>query len=146
MKAALEVRFRRRPRLRWPRPGAWQLLGRAQEADADFRKALELQPDKAHLHSDWLLSLHYWRGAEPLLEEHLAWRSVIRAASDARRARGARARPKRRMNIGYFSPEFQAALGRELHRAPACSARQEPLQDLLLREMSRFPIPSRSAC
>src|SRR5258708_25119293 len=87
---------------------ALQLLGRAQEADADFRKALELQPEKAHVHSDWLLSLHYWRGAEPLLEEHLAWakrhtRGIGRQAVRAPHER----RPKRRMNIGYFSPDFK---------------------------------------
>jgi predicted O-linked N-acetylglucosamine transferase (SPINDLY family) len=90
------------------RARALLLLGRAQEADADFRRALELKPDNAHMRSDWLLSLHYWRGAEPLLEEHLAWtkRHAQGLGRQAARAPHER-RPKRRMNIGYFSPDFK---------------------------------------
>jgi predicted O-linked N-acetylglucosamine transferase (SPINDLY family) len=90
------------------RARALQLLGRAQEADADFRAALKLQPDRPDLHSDWLLSLHYWRGGEPLLEEHLAWakrhtRGIGRQAARAPHER----RPARRLNIGYVSPDFK---------------------------------------
>ncbi len=90
------------------RARALQLLGRVEEADADFRSALVLQPDNASARSDWLLSLHYRRGAEPLLEEHLAWakrhtRGIGRQAVRAPHER----RPARRMNIGYFSPDFK---------------------------------------
>jgi predicted O-linked N-acetylglucosamine transferase (SPINDLY family) len=90
------------------RARALQLLGRAQEADADFRTALKLQPDRPDLHSDWLLSLHYWRGGESLLEEHLAWakrhaRGVGRQTARAPHER----RPLRRMNIGYLSADFK---------------------------------------
>jgi predicted O-linked N-acetylglucosamine transferase (SPINDLY family) len=90
------------------RARALQLLGRAEEADADFRRAVELKPDDARLHSDWLLSLHYWRGAEPLLEEHRAWakrhtRGIGRQAARAAHER----RPQRRLNIGYLSGDFK---------------------------------------
>jgi predicted O-linked N-acetylglucosamine transferase (SPINDLY family) len=85
-----------------------QLLGRAEEADSDFRTAVRLQPGNEHIHSDWLLSMHYWRGAEPLLEEHLAWakRHANGIGRQAARAPHER-RPQRRMNIGYVSTDFK---------------------------------------
>lgn len=84
------------------------LLGRADEAEADLRRAVELQPDNPQLRSDWLLSLHYRRGEEPLLAEHKAWaeRHTRGLGSQAARAAHER-RPERRMNIGYLSPDFK---------------------------------------
>ncbi|OGA55760.1 MAG: hypothetical protein A3G81_19560 [Betaproteobacteria bacterium RIFCSPLOWO2_12_FULL_65_14] len=85
---------------------AW---GAVDAADADLRKAMELQPDNAELHSGWLLSLHYRRGNEPqaLFEEHIAWakRHTVRIGRQAARAEHER-RPDRRLNIGYVSPDF----------------------------------------
>lgn len=84
-------------------------LGAVDEADGDLRKAMELQPDNAELHSGWLLSLHYRRGneAQALFEEHLAWakRHTARIGRQAVRADHER-RPDRRLNIGYVSPDF----------------------------------------
>lgn len=90
------------------RAGARQLLGRAAEAEADFREAMKLKPDDGHVHSAWLLCLHYRRGDEALLEEHLAWakrhtRGIGRQVARAARER----RPDRRINIGYLSPDFK---------------------------------------
>ena len=90
------------------RASALQLLGRAEDAERDFRKAVQLQPDSASLHSSWLLSLHYRGGGESLLAEHVAWakrhtRGLARQAARAAHER----RPDRRINVGYFSPDFK---------------------------------------
>lgn len=88
---------------------AFLALGAVDEADADLRKAIELQPGNAELHSGWLLSLHYRRGdeADVLFKEHLAWakRHAARIGRQAVRAEHER-RPERRLNIGYVSPDF----------------------------------------
>ena len=84
-------------------------LGALEEADADLRRAMELQPDNAELHSGWLLSLHYRRGneAQAIFAEHLAWakRHTARLGRRAVLAEHER-RPQRRLNIGYVSPDF----------------------------------------
>jgi len=65
--AALEVRFRRRPPPTMAAPGRCSSSDARRRRTRTFAKRSSCKPDKAHLHSDWLLSLHYWRGAEPLL-------------------------------------------------------------------------------
>lgn len=92
------------------RAQAHQALGFADLAEADFRKALELQPDNPHLRSDRLLSLHYRPQEQPqaLFEEHLSWaqRHARGLGGQAVRAQHER-RLDRRLNIGYVSPDFK---------------------------------------
>jgi len=90
------------------RASALQLLGRADEAEADLREAMKLKPDDGRVHAAWLLCLHYRRGAEVLLEKHAAWakrhtRGLGRQAARAAHER----RPDRRINVGYLSPDFK---------------------------------------
>ena len=88
---------------------ALQELGLAGEAEADLRKAMELQPDNAGAHSNWLYFLHFRRGdeAQALLDAHIAWakRHASTIGRQAARA-GHERRPRRRLNIGYVSPDF----------------------------------------
>ena len=92
------------------RAHAFLALGFVERADADFRKAMELQPDHAQLHSDWLLSLHYRAHESPqaLFEEHVSWakRHARGFGGQAARAEHER-RPQRRLNIGYVSADFK---------------------------------------
>src|SRR6202008_2461635 len=85
------------------------LLGRADEAEAAFRRAIDIEPDLAEAHGNLLLCLHYRRGedARMLYEAHLAW--AARHADGLRQPAGFAAidrTPGRRLNVGYLAPNF----------------------------------------
>jgi predicted O-linked N-acetylglucosamine transferase (SPINDLY family)/predicted SAM-dependent methyltransferase len=89
---------------------AFQELGLAGEAEADFRKAMELQPNNAVTHSNWLQWLHFRQGneAQALFEAHVAWAKRHASAIGRQAARAEHERYlKRRLNIGYVSPDFK---------------------------------------
>lgn len=90
------------------RAGVLQLMGKAQAAEADLLRAMDLEPKDAAAHSAWLLCLHYTRGDRSLLDEHKQWarQHAHGLARQAARAPHER-RPERRMNIGYVSPDFK---------------------------------------
>ena len=85
-----------------------QLMGEARAAQEDLRRAMELDPKDASVHSAWLLGLHYERGDESLLAEHREWARVHARGLGRQAARAAaERRPLRRINIGYVSPDFK---------------------------------------
>jgi predicted O-linked N-acetylglucosamine transferase (SPINDLY family)/predicted SAM-dependent methyltransferase len=85
------------------------MLGRTDEAEASFRRALDFQPDFAEAHGNLLLCMHYRRGADAqaMHREHLAWAARHAGGLEPRGGHPAIDRtPGRRLNIGYFSPNF----------------------------------------
>ncbi|HUN69463.1 MAG TPA: tetratricopeptide repeat protein, partial [Burkholderiales bacterium] len=85
------------------------VAGRVAEARAAYARALEIDSALADVESRSLLALHYRQGedAQLLFEQHLAWRD--RHARGLPRATGHRLRDqaaRRRLNIGYVSPDF----------------------------------------
>lgn len=89
---------------------ALQELGQVGEAEADLRRAMELQPDNAGTHSNLLLLLHYRQGdeAQALFDAHVAWAKQHASAIGRQAARAGHERyPRRRLNIGYVSPDFR---------------------------------------
>jgi FkbM family methyltransferase len=85
-----------------------QVLGRTREAEASFRRALELGAELPEVHSNLLLCLHYHLGddAAAMFAEHLAW-ARRNATLVPRFEHAAPDRAPRRLRIGYVSPNFQ---------------------------------------
>jgi FkbM family methyltransferase len=98
-------------------PGHWpvhfglgntlQALGLTEQAEASFRRVLELGADLPEVHSNLLLCMHYHRGNDPeaMFAEHLTW--ARRYGSRVPRVAHSPPDPaQRRLNIGYVSPNF----------------------------------------
>ena len=82
--------------------------GDAPGAVAHFRRALEIAPDRATAASNLLFALNYVFDAAPeaIFAEHADWgRRVSRGRPD--RAHANDRDPKRRLRIGYVSPDFR---------------------------------------
>ncbi len=84
-----------------------QALGLTEQAEASFRRALELGADLPEVHSNLLLSMHYHRGNDPeaMFAEHLAWARRY-GSLVPRTAHPAPDPSRRRLNVGYVSPNF----------------------------------------
>ena len=88
---------------------ALQELGLVADAEADLQKAMELQPDNAGTHSNRLYLLHFRQGDEPraLFDAHVTWAQRHTSAIGRQAARAGHERYlRRRLNIGYVSPDF----------------------------------------
>jgi protein O-GlcNAc transferase len=88
-----------------------QAQGDLDAAVTAYRQALTLDPDFADAHSNLLLCLHYRPDvdAAELFAEHQRWGEQHGAPLAAMIATHANARdPKRRLRIGYVSPDFRA--------------------------------------
>lgn len=84
--------------------------GRVQEAIAELRASLALEPDAPAVHSDLLRALNYADGVEPesIFEEHRAWgQQHADALGGSLAAPANEASPERRLRIGYVSPYFR---------------------------------------
>lgn len=84
--------------------------GRVEDAAGAFRKALELKPESVHVQQQLLLMLHYRQGedADAVFREHAAWAARHARGLVQLRPRGGNTRlEKRRLNVGYVSPDFQ---------------------------------------
>lgn len=85
-------------------------LGRSEESDAAIRKAVELAPHDAMLHSNLILYLNYAHGDDGarIRAEADAW---ARRHAAEKRGRGDFAEldrsPSRRLRVGYVSPDFR---------------------------------------
>lgn len=88
---------------------ALQSTGRMEEAIAAFRKGVEIAPANAVGHSNLLFCLHYPSPPDPasLFEEHRQWASRHAPPARAARTFPNSAEPKRRLKIGYLSPDLR---------------------------------------
>jgi predicted O-linked N-acetylglucosamine transferase (SPINDLY family) len=89
---------------------ALHLQGRGDEALVWYRKALELDPTRADLHSNLLYTLNYLPGfsQQAMFSEHRAWAErfadpLTRLAAPHERDR----RPNRKLRLGYVSAHFR---------------------------------------
>jgi len=91
---------------------ALRSLGKSDESDACLRKAVELAPDDAAMHSNLILYLNYAHGSDGarIRAESDAWarrhadRLLERSRLDFRQRDATR---KRRLRVGYVSPDFR---------------------------------------
>ncbi|MFQ5488745.1 MAG: tetratricopeptide repeat protein, partial [Gammaproteobacteria bacterium] len=95
----------------WERLGlALRNLGQFTEAETAYRRALQLRPDFATAHSALLSMLGYHVLASPaqLLAEHQAWDRLHGGGARRLGTFAHRPRPgaRRRLRIGYVSPDF----------------------------------------
>ena len=84
--------------------------GRVDEAIAAYRRALDIDPGLAAVRSNLLLALNYATSVdeETLFAEHLAYDATQAATGAARaRPRPEDGDPKRRLRIGYVSPDLR---------------------------------------
>jgi len=93
-------------RLHFALGNALQGLARAGEAEACFRRALELQPSMESAWTNLLFAMHYDKGADAdlLHKLHLDWNASLPVHAPPPRGRPAGGR--RRLRIGYVSPNF----------------------------------------
>ena len=83
--------------------------GRAREGIDVLRKAAELAPEDPLTHSKLLWSLSFLPNVNPqmLLEEHKKWALIHAPISLARTSHCNIPDPKRRLRVGYISPDFR---------------------------------------
>jgi len=84
--------------------------GELDAAIASYRRAIELSPGQSALHSNLLLTLHYHPDYSPadLAREHREWAGRhVAPLTAARRPHPNDPAPKRRLKIGYVSPDFR---------------------------------------
>lgn len=88
---------------------ALQGLARAEQAEACFREALRLQPGMSAAWTNLLFALHYHRGNDPelLLKTHQEWNRARHRAVPLPPRPAPVAGARRRLRIGYVSPNFQ---------------------------------------
>ena len=89
---------------------ALKALGRPDEAVDSFRRAMQLDPESADIHSNLLFSLLYRRAEDrqALFEEHLEWgRRHSRGLGWQAARTAAERRLPGRLKIGYLSPDFR---------------------------------------
>ncbi|MGD8786956.1 MAG: tetratricopeptide repeat protein, partial [Phycisphaerales bacterium] len=82
--------------------------GKAREGIGLFRKAVEIEPSNAAMHSNFLFNLHYLPNLDPqmIFEEHERWGRIHAPASLAKVSHSNVPDPDRRLRIGYISPDF----------------------------------------
>jgi len=82
--------------------------GNAREGINLFRKAVEIEPANAAMHSNFLFNLHYLPNLDPhmLFAEHEKWGRIHAPASLGKVSHGNVPDPDRRLRIGYISPDF----------------------------------------
>ncbi len=86
--------------------------GKLSEAMAAYRQALALEPEYARAHSNLLFSSHYQSQIDPaeLFAEHQRWAQVhaMPLADDIQPHGNGNDPGRRRLRIGYVSPDFRA--------------------------------------
>ena len=82
--------------------------GKAREGINLFRKAIEIEPANAAMHSNFLFNLHFLPNLDPqmLFEEHQRWGRIHAAASLGKVSHSNDPHPNRMLRIGYISPDF----------------------------------------
>ncbi|AMX03164.1 O-linked N-acetylglucosamine transferase, SPINDLY family protein [Microbulbifer thermotolerans] len=88
---------------------AYRNVGRFEEAEAYYRKALELAPDQDKTFSNLLMSMHYnpAYSAEDLFKAHLEWDTRFQPKERKPRPRPADLSSDRRLRIGMISAGFR---------------------------------------
>jgi predicted O-linked N-acetylglucosamine transferase (SPINDLY family) len=84
--------------------------GRIEEAVAAYRRALEIRPDFVRAHSNLVYALNFSPAYDPdtVFREHLEWaRRHASALAPARSAYAGAPEPRRRLRVGYVSPNFR---------------------------------------
>ncbi len=84
--------------------------GKLEEAIVSYRHALTLKPDYANDYSNLLLTLNYSTDydSKSIFEEHLAWAEKYTLNSDNNHDFTNNKEPKKRLRIGYISPDFRS--------------------------------------
>jgi predicted O-linked N-acetylglucosamine transferase (SPINDLY family) len=82
--------------------------GKVQEGIELFRKALEIEPKNAAMHSSFLFNLHFLPQLDPqmLFDEHKRWGQMHAPPSLAKISHSNDPNPDRRLRVGYISPDF----------------------------------------
>jgi len=84
--------------------------GKVREGINLFRKALEIEPNNATMHSNFLFNLHFLPELNPqiLFAEHERWGKIHAPASFGKKTHKNDPDPDRRLRVGYISPDFCA--------------------------------------